>query len=118
MPSEVILEDGYAVLVLSGEVKPGELSTAPRAVREEFARSRRVLLDVSEMDAVHLDPMTVAEVARQNAGGGVRYAIAASTPAMFGLGRQVALLSGLEGEAISVFHSRAEAAEWLLSLSD
>ncbi|MGE3074716.1 MAG: hypothetical protein AB7N24_01190 [Dehalococcoidia bacterium] len=120
MASEVRVEDGYVLVNLAGEVRPG-VFRGLFAGSDELALAvnefRRVLIDVSEVDDVLFDPVMLGEAAaRNNATRGVRFAIAATTPAMFGLGRQVAQISGLEGVAVSVFHSREEAAAWLLAL--
>ncbi|MGE0601106.1 MAG: hypothetical protein AB7J35_15685 [Dehalococcoidia bacterium] len=116
------VQEGYVLVILAGEVRPGAfrgLSANSDELTAAVERFRRVLIDVSEVDDVLFDPVMLGEAAaRNNATRGVRFAIAATTPAMFGLGRQVAQISGLEGEAVSVFHSREEAADWLLSLEE
>ncbi len=121
MAPEARLENGYVLLSLSGDVKPGafrDLVAGSQEITDAINTFQRVLIDVSEVDAVLFDPVMLAEAATQSAARGVRFAIAANTPAMFGLGRQIAQISGLEGEAISIFHSREAAAEWLLSLAN
>lgn len=98
---EGVIDDG---LVIDGDVvaRAGEL--------------RRVLIDYSAVTEIRLDPLLLASVARRQQSAGVKVAVYAPRPAMFGFNRQVLQLAGVrEGVTASVFSDLAEARVWLLS---
>ncbi|MBE0611595.1 MAG: hypothetical protein IH609_19600 [Dehalococcoidia bacterium] len=77
---------------------------------------RRVLVDYSGVTEVRLDSMSLATTARLQEAAGVKVAVYAPRPAMFGLNRQVLQLAGVrEGVTASVFSDLGEARTWLLA---
>lgn len=85
-------------------------------VLERVADVRRILIDYSGVVQMHLDSTALAEKARKNEAAGLKVAVFAPNPAMFGFNRQVLQLAGVrEGETVCVFDDLAEARDWLLS---
>ena len=77
---------------------------------------RRVLIDYSAVTEIRLDPLVPAGAARRQQAAGVKVAVYAPRPAMFGFNRQVLQLAGVrEGVTASVFSDLAEARAWLLA---
>ncbi len=81
-----------------------------------LADVRRVLVDYSGVTEVRIDSMLLAATARLQEAAGVKVAVYAPRPAMFGLNRQVLQLAGVqEGVTASVFVDLGEARSWLLA---
>lgn len=121
MGQTVLLRDGYVVVQffenVDRESARGALQNAPGAT-DAIAQSLRVLFDFSEVTSFKFDPLTLAEGMKRLAERGVKLAVCSSNPEFFGIGRQVAQYSGLEGEAISVFRTEPEALGWLLGKAE
>ncbi|GIW17852.1 hypothetical protein [Tepidiforma sp.] len=80
-----------------------------------LAPGTRVLLDCTAVREVTVPAENIAAAAQQLHRMGVRLALLAGSPLVFGLGRQAIQLSGLpEGVAFAVFMARDEALRWLL----
>jgi len=113
---EIQVHEGYVAVVFSGTVDRdsvrGALEARPDA-RQAIATLRKVLFDFSAVKAFEFDPFQLGEAMRRVAGQGLRLAIASEQPEFFGVGRQIAQSSGMEGVAIAVFHTRLEAVAWL-----
>jgi hypothetical protein len=76
----------------------------------------RVLVDYSGVTAMRLDSNSLAATARRQEAAGVKVAVYAPKPAMFGFNRQVLQLAGIrEGVTASVFSDLGEARDWLLA---
>lgn len=78
-------------------------------------RLGRLLFDFTDVADFRFDPFTLGEAMRRLSERGLRLAICSSTPAMFGVGRQIAQWSDREGTAIKVFRDREQAEAWLVS---
>lgn len=77
---------------------------------------RRVLVDYSAVTEMRLAALALAEVASRQEAAGVKVAVFAPRPAIFGFTRQVLQLAGVrEGVTASVFTDLAEARAWLLA---
>lgn len=117
MGQTVLIREGYVCIEFFGDVVPesarGALDSAPGAVQAILANGR-VLMDFSAVEKFAFDPMILGDAMKRLAGQGLCIAIASSAPEFFGVGRQIAQFSGVEGEAIAVFKDRAGAEEWLL----
>jgi hypothetical protein len=116
------LADSYVEVQFSGEVDPEAMRRmGGRLTKEEAAALRatgRVLFDFSEIESFGFDAAQLGESMKRLATAGVRLAVFSSNPRFFAIGRQIALYSGLEGEAIAVFGDRAEALSWLLDCKE
>lgn len=77
-------------------------------------RTGKVLFDFTNIESFAFDAEQLGRSMQRLASNGVRLAIYSSNPRFFGIGRQIALHSGLEGTAIAVFQQRPEAVGWLL----
>src|SRR3990172_7235803 len=85
-------------------------------VIERIGDVRRVLVDYSAVTGVRLDSLFLAEAARRQEAAGVKVAVFAPPPGMFGFNRQVLQLAGVrEGVTASVFSDLADARKWLLA---
>ncbi len=105
--------EGYLEWVAPGAVTPetwlpgGDLPLLPPGTR--------VLLDATGVREVTVPAENFAAAAQQLHRMGVRVALLAGSPLVFGLGRQAVQLAGLpEGVAFAVFMERDEALRWLL----
>lgn len=86
------------------------------AVLKRVGDVGRVLFDYSGVTEVRLDSMSLATAARRQEAAGVKVAVYAPRPAMFGVNRQVLQLAGVrEGVTASVFSDLGEARAWLLA---
>ncbi|MGH2611279.1 MAG: hypothetical protein ACRDHF_19530 [Tepidiformaceae bacterium] len=90
----------------AGGLSEGELTA--------ILRLGRVLLDFTDITDFRFDTFTLGDSMRQLSRQGLRLAICSSTPAMFGVGRQIAQWSDVEGSAIRVFRDRDQAEAWLV----
>lgn len=118
MAHVVRVADGFVEIVFSGQIEPdvmqksgARLSPAEAAA---VGRTGRVLFDFTDIDSFGFDAQQLGLSMQRLAANGVRLAVYSSNPRFFGVGRQIALYSGLEGSAIAVFDSRPEAVGWLL----
>lgn len=118
MAHVVRVAEGYIEVTFSGDLAPEAMRRmGARLTPEEAAavqRTRKVLFDFSDIDSFGFDSQLLGSAMQRLAANGVRLAIFSSNPRFFGIGRQIALYSGLEGSAISVHTDRAEALAWLL----
>ena len=121
MAQRIEPRDGYLAVLFSGAVDrasvQGALEGTPGAV-ETIRLTRRVYFDFSGVTSFAFDPLTLGEGMTRMAQAGLRLAIASSSPEFFGVGRQIALFSGVEGVAINVFRSEADAVAWLLRVCE
>lgn len=111
-----LVHQEYVAVIFAGEVTPE--SVARLAEREPAAlaalRSHgRLLFDFSAVTRFGFDPLSLGEAMQRQAGQGLRLAICSSNPEFFGVGRQIAQYSGVEGNAINVFRAEPEAVAWL-----
>ena len=117
MGQTVLIRNGYLLVRFFGDVDPessrGAVQNAPGAL-EALAANPRALFDFSDVVSFNFDPLSLGEAMKRLAERGVRLAVCSSNPEFFGIGRQVAQYSGLEGDAISVFRTEPEAIGWLL----
>lgn len=98
---EGVLDDGF-VIEEDVVARAGELG--------------RVLMDYSAVTEIRLDPLLLASAAQRQQAAGVKVAVYAPRPALFGFNRQVLQLAGVrEGVTASVFQDLAEARTWLLA---
>lgn len=120
MGNQVRIADRYVEVRFFGEIEPGTFAGA-RLTEEEIAAIRRagcVLFDFSEIDSFGFDAERLGQAMQRLGAQGIRLAVHSSNPLFFGVGRQIALYSGLEGEAIAVFDKRVEALGWLLGAEE
>lgn len=118
MGQTVLIRDGYVCVECSGEVDResarGALTANPEALGA-IRENGRLLLDFSAVEKFSFDPLLLGDAMKRLAGRGLRIAVASTTLEFFGVGRQVAQHSGVEGEAIAIFKDQRAAGEWLLS---
>jgi hypothetical protein len=114
MPHQLFAHDAYVELRLNGVVDaPEELSESEWSV---VGSVNRVLVDYSDVEQMNVDPYTLAGRARKNEERGIKVAVFAPRPALFGLNRQVLQLAGAgEGRTARVFRDRDEAVAWLVA---
>lgn len=107
----------YVAVIFAGEVTPVGLSGFAEREPAALAALRghgRLLFDFSAVTHFGFDPLTLGEAMQRLAGQGLRLAICSTNPEYFGVGRQIAQYSGVEGNAINVFRDQAEAVAWLV----
>lgn len=117
MAHDIELREGYIAFVFSGVVNQetaGDLLAGRMDVLPALRRHGRVLFDFSRIEHFGFDAFGLGDGMRQLAELGLRLAVASESPEYFGIGRQIAQLSGVEGANISVFRTEKEAVEWLL----
>lgn len=120
MGHQVRVADRYVEVRFFGEIEPGTFAGV-RLTEEEIAaigRAGCVLFDFSDIDSFGFDAEQLGQAMKRLAAQGIRLAVLSTNPLFFGIGRQVALYSGLEGEAIAVFDQRAAALGWLLGIEE
>jgi len=114
------IRDGYLEVVFSG-VLSRETVAAAGGLNEEQTeaarKSQRILFNFDDVTEFSYDPFALG-LAMARLAGNLRLAICSSNPALFGVGRQIAQYSGVEGEAMAVFTDRIEALGWLLEKVD
>ncbi len=122
MSHVVRVAEGYVEVAFSGDIDPETMRRmGARLTPEEVAavqRTARILFVFSDIDMFGFNSENLGLAMQRLAGNGIRLAIFSSNPRFFGIGRQIALHSGLEGSAIAVFSERAEALGWLLDLHE
>lgn len=121
MAQSVEIREGYIAVVFSGVVTPATVGDAlgeSSDVRTAMRRTPRVLFEFSQIESFGFDPLTLGDGMQRLAALGVRLAVSSSNPEFFGVGRQIALYSGVEAVAIAVFDNEAEAVGWLLDKKD
>jgi hypothetical protein len=115
----VRVADSYVEVQFSGDIDPGTMRRMGARLAPEEAdavRSHgRILFDFSEINSFGFDAERLGQAMQRLAQAGGRLAVYSSNPRFFGIGRQIALYSGLEGDAIAVFRERPEALGWLLN---
>lgn len=118
MGQTVLIRDGYVCIEYFGDVDPesvrGALASSDGSI-DAIRQDGRVLMDFSRVAKFTFDPMLLGDAAKRLAEQGLRIALCSSTPEFFGVGRQIAQYSGLEGEAVAVFRDQATAEDWLHS---
>ena len=118
MAQRVEPRDGYLALLFSGVVDresvQGALSENPAALQRLLA-TQRVLFEFSDVTSFAFDPLALGSEMTRLAQQGLRLAISSSNPEFFGVGRQIAQFSGVEGVAINVFQAEEEAVAWLVA---
>ncbi|MEX0783847.1 MAG: hypothetical protein WD557_14485 [Dehalococcoidia bacterium] len=115
MAQTILVREHFIDVTFSG--RADRASVAGGLSEEETAtvmRLGRVLFDFTDVTEFEFDPARLGDVMRRLAEDGLRLAICSRAPAWFGVGRQIALWSDVEGEAIRVFRDRAEAEAWLV----
>lgn len=121
MAQEFEVRDGYVAITFSGAVDRETVRGALEGredVLRSLARDRKVLFDFSGVSSFTFDPYQLGEAMRRVAGDGLRLAIVSSNPEYFGVARQIAQFSGVEGAAIAVFRGQLEARDWLNALGE
>ena len=121
MAQQVELRDGYIAIVFSGTVDRETVRGALEGrddVLRAIGRTRKVLFDFCGMTSFDFDPYQLGESMRRLAGNGIRLAICSSNPEYFGVARQIAQFSGVEGAAIAVFRAEGDAVGWLAGLGE
>lgn len=118
MGQTVLIRDGYVCIEFSGEVDResvrGALASAEGSM-DAIRTHGRVLMDFSGVTRFNFDPVLLGDAMKRLSGQGLRIAVSSTAPEFFGVGRQVAQYSGVEGEAIAVFKTQPEAESWLLA---
>jgi hypothetical protein len=112
MPHQFLSHANYVELRLTGVID----SFAPLADDEERAvqSAGRILIDYSGVERWDVDPYALVPAARENDRRGIRIAVYAPQPVLFGINRQILQLAGArEGETVCVFTDRAEAEAWI-----
>ncbi|MEO8540174.1 MAG: STAS/SEC14 domain-containing protein [bacterium] len=115
------LRPGYVAISFSGDVDRESVRGLLAAVPDALAtiqRTGRLLFEFSEMESFDFDPLSLGETMQQFASQGLRLAICSANPEFFGVGRQIAQFSGVEGAAIAVFKDQPAAIAWLLGLGN
>ena len=113
MPYQVNARIGYTELHLSGTITRIEQVTGADSL---LSNATRLLVDFSDVEQFNLDPYEMVAMAKRKDELGVRVAVYAPRPALFGVNRQVLQLAGVrEGETARVFKDLAAARAWLLA---
>ncbi|MCO5200657.1 MAG: hypothetical protein M9925_03010 [Chloroflexi bacterium] len=114
MPYQFVDRMTHLEIRLEGVIEEGFV--IEEAVVARAGELRRVLVDYSAVTEIRLDPFLLANAARRQQAAGVKVAVYAPRPAMFGFNRQVLQLAGVrEGVTASVFSDLGEARSWLLA---
>jgi hypothetical protein len=119
VPQRIEPREGYLAIVFYGAVERGDLQaalTAEPALLNAIRTSRRLLFELSDVTSFAFDPESVGISFGMLARQGLKIAISSSNPEYFGVGRQIAQLSGVEGSSINVFRGEPEAIGWLMDL--
>jgi hypothetical protein len=114
---EIEVRDGYVAFLFSGVVDPktaGNSLTERPDVLSYLRRHPFVLFEFSRIEKFGFDAFPLSDAMKNLAAQGVRLAICSTNPEFFGIGRQIAQLSGVEGAHIAVFRAEAEAVGWLV----
>lgn len=114
LPYQVLQHDRYVEIKLDGVVdSPVRLGSPDTEIVSSVGR---ILFDYSGITEMKADAYDLAEAARYCEANGLKVAVFAPRPALFGLARQALQLAAVrEGESASVFLDRDEARSWLLS---
>ncbi|HMO52957.1 MAG TPA: hypothetical protein PJ994_00475 [Tepidiformaceae bacterium] len=114
MAHHVRVAEQYVEVQFSGEVDPELMRRmGARLTPEETAAVRstaRMLFDFSDIESFGFNTEQLGQSMQRLASLGVRLAVYSSNSRFFAIGRQIALYSGLEGDAIAVFNERPELA--------
>ncbi len=117
MAHEVIIHPTFVEVLFSGEVAVGSVRAAGGFKPEEIEALRqlkRLLFDFSAVTNFGFDPLSLGSGIKRLSDFGLALAIVSTNPLYFGIGRQIALYSGVEGDGIAVFVDRPSALMWLL----
>ena len=107
----------HVAIIFAGEVTPESVAGFAEQETAALAALRghgRLLFDFSGVTRFGFDPLLLGEEMQRLAGQGLRLAICSTNPEFFGVGRQIAQYSGVEGNAINVFREEAAAVAWLV----
>ncbi len=114
LPYQVLLHEDYVEVRFEG-VLDGALSFDDAAL-ESVVSLPRVLLDYTGVTEINADAYVLAERARKGEAQGLKVAIYAPRPALFGLSRQALQLGGVrEGVSVGVFSDLESARTWLMA---
>lgn len=111
LPYEVLQHGDYIEVRLQGV-----LEAALNFDDAQLGSSPRLLIDYADVTEIRADAFVLAEQARKGEARGLKVAVYAPRPALFGLNRQAFQLSDIrEGVSAGVFTDREAARTWLLS---
>jgi hypothetical protein len=116
LAQEIEVRDGYVAFLFSGVVDPktaGSSLTERPEVLSYLRRHPCVLFEFSRIEKFGFDAYPLSDGMKTLAAQGVRLAISSTSAEFFGIGRQIAQLSGVEGANIAVFRTEADAVAWL-----
>jgi hypothetical protein len=114
MPPQLFEHGAYVELRLSGVLDTPEEFTGGEC--SVVVAVNRVPVDYSDVEQLNVVPYTLAGMAMKNEERGIRVAVYAPRPAMFGLNRQVLQLAATaEGRTATVFRDHGEAVAWLVA---
>jgi len=112
LPFQFQNHEDYVEVRLEGVIE-GPLPI-PEAAMPPEGPLKRLLIDFTDVTEVIADTYRLAEQAKRNEALGLKVAVYAPRPALFGLNRQVLQLGLVhEGVSASVFTSIDEAIAWL-----
>ena len=114
MPYQLNAHAGYVEVRLEGVIDRPVRLTGPEF--ESVRSAHRVLFDYSGITEMRADAYDLADAAKTCEVLGLKVAVYAPRPALFGLARQAIQLGGVaEGVSASVFLDHEAAREWLLA---
>lgn len=113
LPYQVLRHDDYLEVRLEGVIEAAlDFDQPPFNQRS----GQRVLVDYTGVTDVRADAYVLAEQARRAEAAGLKVAVFAPRPSLFGLNRQALLLGAVrEGISAGVFKDLDEARAWLRS---
>ncbi len=105
-------EPEILVLVAPAQLMPG--TWLPGGELPHLEPGTRILLDCTGVEEISVPVESIAVAGQQLHRMGVKLALLAGRPLVFGLARQAIQLAGLpEGQAFAAFMEREEALRWL-----
>ena len=116
MPYRFVANPGYAEVQLFGLIDRFE--PLPPEEWSVVLLTKRLLYNYDDVEKFGIDPWHLIESTKRLAALGIVFAACAPQPSLFGINRQMAQLSGTEGELVRVFKDRASAVAWLLHGSE
>lgn len=111
MPYRFVEFPGFVELELSGVLEALEHLTS-----DEWAsiRDRGALLyNYDRVEDIRYDPWVMSRELRRTAASGLRIAAYASSPAWYGVNRQLFQFAGTDDARVRLFRDRADAVRWL-----
>lgn len=97
-----------------GQVDAGIAAEMTTEILAALEASGRMVIEFAGVESFDFDPIALGATMAYFAQRGLRVAVVAANPVYYGIGRQVALSSGVEGSSVAVFTDAAAALEWLL----